>query len=77
VGLVIWGFVAVFLVAALMDAHDRARKRRMSRAEEVAESRLQERAVAWATQYRGFAFPTGRRGTNRGVPANKVKQPTR
>jgi hypothetical protein len=71
---VIWALIAVFLIAALMDAHDRVRGRRLRRADEMLAARRNERSDAWATQHNGFAIPMGRVGKDRGVPGNKVKQ---
>jgi hypothetical protein len=71
---VIWGLIAVFLAAGLMDVRDRTRGRRLRRADEMLTARQNERAEAWATQHSGFAVPMGRVGKDRGVPGNKVKQ---
>jgi hypothetical protein len=76
VGFLLWGLVGLFVLAALMDVHDRVRGRRLRRVDEMVESRHQERAEAWATQHSGFAFPMGQVGKDRGVPTNKLKQPT-
>jgi hypothetical protein len=73
---ILWGLIAGLLIAALMDAHDRARGRRLRRADEMLEARQDERADAWATQHSGYAIPMGRVGKDRGVPSNKVKQLT-
>lgn len=70
-----WVLIAILAIAALMDAHDRARGRRMRRADEMLAARQNERADAWATQHSGFPIPMGRVGKDRGVPGNRVKQP--
>jgi hypothetical protein len=73
-GVVVWILIAILAIAALMDAHDRARGRRLRRADEMLAARQTERAEAWATQHSGFSIPMGRVGKDRGVPGNKVKQ---
>lgn len=71
----LWGLITVVLVAGFMDVHDRVRGRRIRHADEMLERRQQERAEAWATQHSGFAFPMGNVGKDRGVPANRIKEP--
>ena len=63
-----WALVAVLVCAALMDAADRRRGRRIRRADEMLARRGDIRADAWSTQHSGIPVPVDGVIKDRGVP---------
>lgn len=53
----VWAFIAVCTVAALMDVYDRHRRRARRPAGDMLRRRADERADAWSTQHSGYMIP--------------------